>query len=153
MNKKIFKKIVRHISHSNKGIKIPRILYPEREWATGLMVSSVLFIAICAYSIYTYKQYECPYVEEDSLEEVQTIVYRESMVNEALSKFSNQQEKHIELIKELSPAGQQIPIVVVESLITATSSSLGTSSTETLGDVEGTNTEEKTETNPELFSE
>lgn len=143
INKKIFKKITKHIFLSNKGIKIPKVLYPEREWATGLMVSVTLFIAICAYSIHTYREYECPFVEENNVEEVHPSVYREMQVNEALLKFSNQKEKHKQLIENLSQETLQVQVIVDESINIATSSLSGTSSAEILEDVEETNIEEE----------
>ena len=134
MNKKIFKEIAKHISRSNRGIKTHRILYPEREWLISLIISLIIFIVICVYGIRTYNEYKQPFVDNDNTEEVQVVVYRESMVNEALSKFSNRFETHTKLLENLVQKVEENP-VVVESLNVATTTLSGTSSLDLIDDV------------------
>lgn len=63
-------------------------MHPEREWIIGLCVAVAIFAVTASGSAYTYWQNKhLSAVAPETTEEV--VVYRESMVKEALKRFSD----------------------------------------------------------------
>lgn len=88
LNKKQIAAAARKILRHSKGLKDPKLMHPEREWVIGLCVAVAIFAVTASGSAYTYWQNKhLSAVVPEGTEEV--IVYRESMVKEALKRFGD----------------------------------------------------------------
>lgn len=102
INKREFTDIAKRVLRFHKGLKSPQIMHPVREWFTGLMVAVVIFGASAGWSAYMYMKYQNTSVAGGDGTETEMVVYRESLVNAALQKFSSRQEHHKELLAGVS---------------------------------------------------
>ena len=78
------KKIIRH----QQGLQDPQIMHPEREWTLGLAIFLAILSFCTFFSISIYNQNKNVSLGEISSDTNEVFVYRESLVKEALEKFS-----------------------------------------------------------------
>ena len=121
MNKREFTEIAKKVLRSNKGLKSPQIMHPEREWLIGLFVAVVFFGTSAAWSAHMNIKYKNISVTGNNDVESDVVVYRESLVNSALQKFSSRQEIHESL---LNSTPKIIAPEITNEVSSSTSSSL-----------------------------
>lgn len=109
------KEVLKKISKHSKTLQDTQLMHPEREWGIGLLVACIFFIAAASLSAYTYFKNQSVDVYVGSTE-TEDVVYRESLVKEALERIENRARK----IEELS--GQIQEVTVPPKTETATSS-------------------------------
>lgn len=101
INKQSFSNISKLMKRAHRGLSDPQLMHPDREWAIGLLIAVVLFTAGVVWSSQIYLQYRDSSANPVApvVENVQ--VYRESLVNTALSDFSNRQSAHETFLKKV----------------------------------------------------
>lgn len=80
------KKMAKHILRKQQGLHDRQIMHPSREWLGGLLVAILLVVGSGMWSVSTYLQNK----NSSNIDvEVDTgaVVYRESMVEEALAEY------------------------------------------------------------------
>lgn len=97
MNKFDFKTLVKRMLRFNHGIQNHRMMHPTREWFLGLLIGLVIFGVSVTWSAYTYIEYKNTLVEE-SVEEFNDLLYRDSQVESALEYFRNKKEVYSSLV-------------------------------------------------------
>ena len=107
------KKIIRH----QQGLQDPQIMHPEREWTLGLAIFLGILSFCTFFSISIYNQNKNVSLGEISSDTNEVFVYRESLVKEALEKFS---QRDMELKNIL---GLETPAPVLEPEVITTASS------------------------------
>ena len=97
--KSVFKKLARKPG----ALHDQQLMHPEREWVIGLIVSVFLFLITASVSVYIYFKNQTINVEV-AAEDTEKTVYRESLVEEALTIIRGREEKLRSLNKEIVPA-------------------------------------------------
>lgn len=98
-------------------------MHPEREWVIGLCVGVAIFTVTASGSAYTYWQNKhLSAVVPEVIEEV--VVYRESMVKEALKRFGDRNAEREALMGTMT--GMSAPVAETEVEPVATSSASST---------------------------
>lgn len=86
MNKNI-DNILKSISRHKHGLRDPQIMHPEREWLIGISIAVTIFILSGAWSLTLYLKNRNVSSDIQMGEQSEVVVYRESMVNEALGRL------------------------------------------------------------------
>lgn len=95
INKKKIAELAKKIVQRRQGtLQDPRIMHPEREWLAGLGVAVGIFTTCTFWSVYSYTK-NLDVTERINPTETtnEAVVYRESLVNSALSIFNERQSK------------------------------------------------------------
>jgi hypothetical protein len=91
MNKHI-DTILKSISRHKRGLRDPQIMHPEREWLIGILIALIIFVLSGTWSLTLYLKNRNATAEGQFEEQSETVVYRESMVNEALGRLRERDE-------------------------------------------------------------
>ena len=118
MDKKYFKKIARDLFKHSRGLKTPTLIHPAREWFTGLFIAVMVFAGSAAWGGATYFHHKNLTISGGETQELEKVVYRESLVKAALEGFASRANKYAELTDQsyvpvVEPAPE--PEVLVES--------------------------------------
>lgn len=92
---KLVKKILRH----RRGIQENQIIHPTREWFIGLLMAVFLFAGFGYWNITSYIKYSNTSITGAVTLDNEVIVYRESLVQEALRRFSERQTQFDTLVE------------------------------------------------------
>lgn len=113
INKSAFTKITKKVMRSQKGMRDPKLVHPQREWTTGVFIALVVLIGAAAWSGTTYVKYQNIELSMGQGSESEVVVYRESLVNASLAVFAERQQRLDQLMGNLGsiPAEE----VVVET--------------------------------------
>ena len=106
IDKKLINKIIKNVLHKEKNVvSVERnIMHPNREWFIGLSIGLLVLSVGAWWNVSTYMEYK--EVSVDSGEELAgVVVYRQSLVEKALSDFEVRTSKYETLKKELTVAG------------------------------------------------
>ena len=113
------KKIVQGVLRNRKQSLLDRsIMHPSREWFSGLVAGFVVLGLGVAWGVSTYVQFSNISVSSENSEE-ENVIYRESLVETALTDFA-ERKKEYELLKQTLLSKQQVvetvvlPVVVEE---------------------------------------
>jgi hypothetical protein len=97
MNKELLKKIANQIHRPRPKFKAARSICPLREWSIGLLAAVIIIGGVSVWSFQEYIEHQSTTIHEIDDEGELGVVYRESMVSEALEKFTQRQKKFDEL--------------------------------------------------------
>lgn len=98
MNKHI-DSIIKSINRHKKGLRDPQIMHPEREWLIGIFLALLIFVSATAWSLAVYLTNRNAAAVMPTEEQSESVVYRESMVEEALLRL----EKRGTMLASLLP--------------------------------------------------
>lgn len=124
MNKHI-DNIVKSISRHKKGLRDPRIMHPEREWTIGILLAALVFVSSATWSLTVYLENRNAAAGMSIEEQSESVVYRETMVKEALSQLDSRAKK----LKTLLPDTSRVVEEIVEEVASSTDE-IATSSVE-----------------------
>ncbi len=135
INRNEFTKIAKKILGSNKQLRTPEIMHPNREWSLGLFVAIMIFCGTAFWSAQTYKAYQNTSVDLSDKNE-ESAVYRELLVKAALEKFNFRKQEHDLLMGTPRVEIEAEPAVNTENAASSTESEVMTSeeSTAEVGD-------------------
>ncbi|MBP6924679.1 MAG: hypothetical protein KBC62_04485, partial [Candidatus Pacebacteria bacterium] len=86
MNKHI-EDIIKSINRHKKGLRDPQIMHPEREWGIGIFLAVLIFILSATWSLSLYIENRNAAAHMQTEEQPESVVYRESQVEEALARL------------------------------------------------------------------
>lgn len=117
------KKVVQGILRNRKQSLLDRsIMHPYREWFSGL-AAGLCVLSICvAWGVSTYVQFSNVSVGGDSKEE-ENLVYRESLVETALTDFSQRKDEYETLKQALLNRQRVVDEVVLPPVVEVATSS------------------------------
>jgi len=101
INKNTFSQVVRSITKADHGLRDPQLIHPSREWGIGLTVALLLFIAGTVWSVQIYQTFKSATVQDISLTEGETVVYRASLVEAALTAYDERVATHTQFLKNI----------------------------------------------------
>lgn len=144
MNSSDFKKIAKKIIKRQRGLRDIQIMHPAREWHLGMLVALLLVLGSVILSASTYYKNKQTDITAVSTSEVETVVYRETMVEAALENLAERDSVRKALISE------SVPVIEILETINASTTDLAevASSTEAAPDV-SVESASTTETNTE----
>lgn len=128
MNKHI-DNILKSIDRQKKGLRDPQIMHPERDWPIGIFIAILIFIATGVWSLTLYLENRNASVVTQTEEQSESVVYRESMVEEALGRLEERAAKLASLlprtaepvieetVEEIATSTEEIAPVVEEEII------------------------------------
>jgi hypothetical protein len=93
MNKKEITQFAKKILHSQQGLQNRQLMHPKREWLTGVVVALSIFIASLSWSALEYVKYQNLENQTLSQLEAPAAVYRETLVAEALSVYTEKADR------------------------------------------------------------
>jgi hypothetical protein len=132
--------LARRITKTDTVLRDPQLFHPTREWRIGLIVAIFIFIASAIWSMQTYIFFR----DSSAVQEVSPVeevtVYRESLVEAALTAYKERAEAHTLLLQKV----QIIPTTAVAT---------ETPQTEEQNTVEQTEDEQSIPDNPLLETE
>ena len=103
-NKKLVKKIVGHTLHpERKKFMDNHIMHPDREWSIGLLIGLLICVSGVVWGLYTFGFYKTIEVESVDVE-ASVVVYRASLVDEALKDFTEREKIYSNLLAKSQPA-------------------------------------------------
>lgn len=134
INRNEITKIAKKILNSNKQLKNPQLMYPEREWSIGMVVSIFIFVGTAYWSANTYSAYQN--ISTNQVDDSQTNVsYRDTLVKAALEKFSLRHNEYNLLIGVTNqPTQIEETVTEVEVVETDTNASSISALEETIAD-------------------
>ena len=106
MNRQDFTNLARRIFRPQTGMGTPRAMYPAREWTIGLLVAVIIIVGSALWSAQTYLKYQDASVTEVGVE-VETVVYRKSLVEDALKEFDQRKMDLDLLLQNHKPVVQE----------------------------------------------
>lgn len=98
---KLVKKMAASLIKKQKNVFVDRrIMHPEREWFTGLLLSAAVLVGGVSFMVFQYFQFS--HVSTESAEVAEEgVVYRSGLVKDALDDFRVRKNTYEELKKEL----------------------------------------------------
>jgi hypothetical protein len=129
MNKNI-DNILKSISRHKHGLRDPQIMHPEREWLIGISIAVTIFILSGAWSLTLYLKNRNVSSDIQMGEQSEVVVYRESMVNEALGRL-DERKAELDALLGKEPIVETSPEEPEEITPPAENESIATSSEET----------------------
>jgi hypothetical protein len=115
-NKKQMIEMVRKVLKHSQGLHDPKIMHPEREWLIGLGLALIIFVCSAYGSIYTYWKNKNIAASNDVTVTDDAVVYRESVVKEALSRFDKRNKEREALMATFPGAPTPAPAVATSSI-------------------------------------
>jgi hypothetical protein len=98
------------VKPNNISLRSLQIMHPNREWGIGLLLAVLIFAGSGIWSAKTYLSYRNFSVDEDVEIETSTVVYRETLVENALKIFASKKLNFDELAdKENTPLETSVP--------------------------------------------
>ena len=122
--------MAQHILRHSRGLRDQRLMHPEREWILGLAIALGIFAVTAAGSAYSYWKNKHPVAEFIETNE-EVLVYRESMVKDALKNLSVLDTEREALMKKFSTPAQTSNEVVATTTDTNVASTTLPSATTT----------------------
>jgi hypothetical protein len=101
--------IVRTIKRKDKGLRDPQLIFPDRDWFIGVVVTVLIVVSGGALSVYQYWRYTTVDFEVES--DVTLVPYRAAQVAAALEKYQAKLQLHSELKGEVP---SQTPAILTE---------------------------------------
>jgi hypothetical protein len=133
MNKNTFAQIAQRIAKPERGFRQSHLIHPAREWSIGLVVATLLFVVSAVWSAHLYMTYRDISVQEADPFAEEVVVYRESLVEGALLKFTERAERHNEFINKAVPEMEENEEVTAATTTeTVVESEVSTSSDDTI---------------------
>lgn len=102
-NRLHLKNILKKIARKPKPLRDPQLMHPQREWMIGLIVATFIFSVVASVSIYIYFKNQAVDVQVAN-DDAANVVYRESLVKEALAIINKRSETLQNLNKNITPA-------------------------------------------------
>jgi hypothetical protein len=102
-----FTAITKHIARKRVGLSDPRIMHPEREWATGLVIAGCMFLVGAALSANLYIRNRDVSVNLNTTANYE-VVYREGAVNDALNYLAAREQRLQELLGTVATAVPEV---------------------------------------------
>lgn len=96
--------MVRKILKHSHGLQDQKIMHPEREWLIALTLALLIFLGTSYASIYTYWKNKNIAGSAEVTAPEDAVVYRESIVKEALSRFDKRNKERSALMAEFPGA-------------------------------------------------
>lgn len=128
MNKNI-DNILKSISRHKHGLRDPQIMHPEREWLIGISIAVTIFILSGAWSLTLYLKNRNVSSDIQMGEQSEVVVYRESMVNEALGRL-DERKAELDALLGKEPIVETPPEELEEIAPPAEDENIATSSEE-----------------------
>lgn len=135
MNKHI-DTIIKSINRHKKGLRDPQIMHPEREWSIGIFMAVFIFISSAAWSLGVYISNRNASANVQTEEQSESVVYRESMVEEALSRLKERTTTLASLLPRTTEVFEE-ETIEEPAEETASNSDVSASSTEEIVGVDG----------------
>jgi len=106
------KKITAGILRNHKMTALERnIMHPERDWLLGIFMGAIIVAIAAIWSVNTYVQFKNISVTSSG-QTSDSIIYKENLVNSALSDFAKRKETY-ELLKQELLSQKLIPAAIV----------------------------------------
>jgi hypothetical protein len=138
INKQKITDLTKKFFHKEKILKSPRLMHPKREWLIGLLIAALLFVGTAGWSAYSYIYYRDFTPDNSDLETNEVIVYRESLVEEALNQYQQREQTYSDLLD------QNVQLEELTTPENSTSTDIGITSTSSI-ESEATSTDESTD--------
>jgi hypothetical protein len=103
MNKKEITTFAKKIVRAQQGLKNHQLMHPRREWLIGVLVAVSIFSASAVWSSIKYFQYKDIDHQTSVQPEAPVAVYRENLVNEALSAFAEKAQRLADQLGDTEP--------------------------------------------------
>ncbi len=134
INKKQIAEMAKHILKHSQGLRDHKIMHPERDWFIGLGLAITFFVGSASVSAYTYWKNKNMSASQDAAVAEEVVVYRESMVKDALARFEKRNKEREALVAEFSseeptPVSDTATSTPAENGSTTPETATGTSST------------------------
>lgn len=94
--------LARRITKTDTVLRDPQLFHPAREWRIGLIVAMLIFIASAVWSMQTYTFFrDASVVQEVTAATEEVTVYRESLVEAALTAYEERAAAHTLLLQKV----------------------------------------------------
>jgi len=94
--------LARRITKADTVLRDPQLFHPAREWRIGLIVAMLIFIASAVWSMQTYTFFrDASVVQEVTAATEEVTVYRESLVEAALTAYEERAAAHMLLLQKV----------------------------------------------------
>jgi hypothetical protein len=94
--------LARRITKADTVLRDPQLFHPAREWRIGLIVAMLIFIASAIWSMQTYTFFrDASVVQEVTAVTEEVTVYRESLVEAALTAYEERAAAHTLLLQKV----------------------------------------------------
>lgn len=114
-HKEKLSQLAKKIFQSNRGVRNPQLMHPNREWMIGLVLGVSLFAASAMWSLFMYREHRNISAENTAIGE-EIILYRESMVDAALDHFKKQSGLHEQYLSATKDDNRDTEVVELEVL-------------------------------------
>jgi hypothetical protein len=135
MNKHI-DNIVKSIARRRKGLSDPHIMHPEREWTIGILLALIVFVLSATWSLTVYLENRNASADASSEEQSESMVYRETMVKQALTRIDDRAKKLKTLLPETQNTQEEVE-EEIEPVATSTEPVVATSTEEVIEEPDG----------------
>lgn len=92
--------LLKSIQRHKRGLRDPQIMHPERDWLIGIAFALTIFIVSASWSMTVYLKNRNAAATMEFEQESESVVYRESMVNEALARIQARADTLESLLEE-----------------------------------------------------
>lgn len=114
MNKNI-DNILKSISRHKRGLRDPQIMHPERDWLLGIVMAVSIFVLSGGWSLALYLKNRNLTDVESSTPQTDNVVYRESMVAEALGRLEKRNRELNSLLPGEAEAEAKVEVETASS--------------------------------------
>lgn len=128
--------MARHILKPSQDLQDRKIMHPEREWITGMAFALIIVTASASWSVYAYWTNKTIEVVSDKTTSEEDVVYRESVVKDALIRFEKRNKEREALIAGFTV--QAPPPAPATEVATSTVEGQGTSTLEVVPEIQPT---------------
>lgn len=90
------KHIAKTITRKKQGLQDPQLIYPERDWAIGVVGTLVVILAALGFSVWQYQSYTD--MSHDEAVESTMVPYRAAQVEQALTEYRAKAATHAVII-------------------------------------------------------
>jgi hypothetical protein len=85
IHKKEITQFAKRVLRSQKGLRNHQLMHPRREWLTGIVIAVIIFSGSITWSSMKYFEYQNIEEQSDEPLDAPVVVYRETLVAEALA--------------------------------------------------------------------
>jgi hypothetical protein len=85
IHKKEITQFAKRVLRSQKGLRNHQLMHPRREWLTGIVIAVIIFSGSITWSSMKYFEYQNIEEQSDEPLDALAVVYRETLVAEALA--------------------------------------------------------------------
>lgn len=114
--KKLAAKLLRH----QRGMRSYSIMHPERDWMIGVAATIIFIILIATWSAVVYQRNRSAINEDYQIEGETPVVYRASMVKDALAIFSEREAVVAQIVGEVKSLPEEIATTTEDTGATST---------------------------------